>query len=130
MKPFGEMCDEHGNFRLDESYTEILKLDKMLTEAGVPHTIDRLLDGWQVIYPNKESQVADAIQHFGSYGNAENLLEIMGLVLPEETDDCVLGYLTAEDVFKRMHKHYTPTQPRKAVRNEKVGNKSKNEYPR
>lgn len=112
MKPFDKMFDGHGNYVLDESYTEILKLDKMLTEAGVPHTIDRLFDGWQVIYPNKESQVADAIQHFGSYGNAENLLEIMGLVLPEETDDCVLGYLTAEDVFKRMHEHYNanPTE--------------------
>ncbi len=106
MKTYEQLYDENGKYRLDESYTEILKLDKMLTDANIPHTLDRFLDGWQVIYPNEEKRVADAIQHCGSYGNAENLLEIMGLVKPEETSDSVLGHLTAEDVFSRMSEHY------------------------
>lgn len=112
MKTYKQLYDENGNFRLDESYTEILKLDKMLTDANIPHTLDRFLDGWQVVYSVNGKRIADAIQHFGSYGNAENLLEIMGLVKPEEASDSVLGHLTADDVFARMSEHYTahPTE--------------------
>ena len=106
MKTYEQLYDENGKYKLDESYTEILKLDKMLTEANIPHTLARFLDGWQVIYPTDEERVADAIQHFGSYGNAENLIEIMGLVKPEEDSDNILGHLTAEDVFKRISEHY------------------------
>ena len=109
---YKQLYDENGKCKLDESYTEILKLDKMLSDAKIPHTLNRFLDGWQVIYPSEEKKVADAIQHFGSCGNEENLLEIMGLIKPEETEDSVLGYLTAEDVFKRMIEHHTahPTE--------------------
>lgn len=106
MKTYEQLYGENGKYRLDESYTEILKLDKMLTDANIPHTLDRFLDGWQVIYCVNGNRIADAIQHYGSYGNTENLLEIMGLVKPEETEDSVLGHLTAEDVFKRMSEHY------------------------
>ena len=106
MKTLEQLYDEKGKYRLDESYTEILKLDKMLTDANIPHTLDRVFDGWQICYPNNDGRVADAIQHFGSYGNTENLLEIMGLVKPEETSNSVLGHLTAEDVFNRISEHY------------------------
>lgn len=106
MKTFEQLFDKNGNYILDESYTEILKLHKMLTEANIPHTLDRFMDGWQVIYFNNGKRIADAIQHYGSYGNTKNLLEIMGLIKPEETCDSVLGYLTAEDVFERMSEHY------------------------
>lgn len=106
MKAFDQLYDKDGKYILDDGYTEILKLDKMLTEANVPHTLDRFLDGWQVIYSVNGKRIADAIQHFGSYGNTENLLEIMGLVDPKESDDSVLGWLTAEDVFERMSDHY------------------------
>ena len=106
MKSYEQIFDENGKYRLDENYTEILKLDKMLADANIPHTLDRFLDGWQVIYPSEEKRIADAIQHYGSYGNTENLLEIMGLVKPEETSDSVLGHLTADDVFNRISGHY------------------------
>ena len=106
MKTYEQLYDENGKYRLDESYTEILKLDKMLTDANIPHTIDRFLDGWQVVYSINGKRIADAIQHYGSYGNTENLLEIMGLVKPEETSDSVLGHLTADDVFNRISEHY------------------------
>ena len=116
MKSYEQIFDENGKYRLDESYTEILKLDKMLTDANIPHTLDRFLDGWQVIYPSEEKIIADAIQHYGSYGSSKNLLEIMGLVKPEETSDSVLGYLTADDVFNRMSEHYHRTPQNDEVR--------------
>ena len=107
MKPFKQMFDNNGKYILDESYTEILKLDKMLTEANIPHILNRMFDGWAIVYPSyDECMVADVIQHYGSYGSNENLLEIMGLVDYEEAGDCVLGNLTAEEVFKRMSEHY------------------------
>lgn len=108
MKTYKQLYDENGGYILDESFTEILKLDKMLTDANIPHTLERFLDGWQICYPNNDGKVADAIQHLGSYGNTENLLEIMGLLTPEGAEnDSVKGYLTAENVFKRMSEHYT-----------------------
>ena len=92
-------------------YQEIIKLNKMLTEANIPHTIKRLMDGWQVCYPVDvvhDNCVMDAIEHFRSYGHEHDELEIMGLLTPkEEEDKPVLGYLTAEDVFERIRKHYS-----------------------
>lgn len=32
----------------NKNYKEILKFDKMLTEAGIPHELIELFDGWQV----------------------------------------------------------------------------------
>lgn len=116
MKSYEQIFDENSKYRLDESYTEILKLDKMLTDANIPHTLDRFLDGWQVIYFVNGNRIADAIQHYGSYGNTENLLEIMGLVNPEETSDSVLGHLTADDVFNRISEHYHRTPQNDEVR--------------
>jgi hypothetical protein len=52
----------------------------------------------------------DAIEHYASYGRSEDLLEIMGLLTSEEEGyDSVKGYLTAEDVFQRIKKHYETT---------------------
>ena len=100
-----------GSWRTNPKYKEILKLDQMLTEANIPHTLSRAFDGWQVCYPNErktEECIMDAIEHFGSYGHENDELEIMGLLTPkEEEDDSVLGYLTAEDVFERIRKHHS-----------------------
>lgn len=108
MKSFNELYDENGNYITDTRYQAILKLDALLTEKGIPHTLQKYMDGWQVIYPEDgEKRVMDAIEHCGSYGNEENLLEIMGLLTPEEEeDDSVLGYLTAEEVCKRIEQHW------------------------
>ena len=49
-------------------YQKILKLDKMLTEANIPHTLDTLFDGWQIGYPvrvNDHGNVMDAIAENG-----------------------------------------------------------------
>lgn len=91
------------------NYKEILRLDAMLTEANIPHTLNRLFGGWQVCYPvsDRDEMVMDAIEHSHSRGRDNDQLEIMGLLTPEEEEyDIVLGYLTAEEVFERIRKHY------------------------
>lgn len=103
------LCDENFNYILDDNYKEILRLDRMLTEANIPHTLTRFLDGWQICYPEQssEARVCDAIEHYGSYGNASDKLELMGLLTADEKEwDSVVGDLTAEDVFNRIKAHY------------------------
>ena len=110
---------------------EIHRLHEMLTEAGIEHEWrDRTPDfnheryeklginwGWQVIvyYPDGERMIS-AIEGYGTYGYGGwdhgslgstekdgELIEIMGLLTPEEQEwDSVVGYLTAEEVFRRI----------------------------
>ena len=65
------------DYSTNSNYQEILKLDRMLTDASIPHTLDRLFDGWQVCYPTREEPelVMDAIEHYGSYGKDEDKLK-------------------------------------------------------
>ena len=101
------VINENGEYALNESYKEILRLHDMLVEHDIPHTLDRFFDGWQICYPEQGvEQVMDAIEHYGSYGNATDKLEIMGLLTKEEEEsDSVLGHLTAEEVFARIVAH-------------------------
>ena len=113
-------------------YKEIFRIKKMLEEANIPfeftddlfHIKDivlkdtasniiyfrRYYPSYQIIiYKNgaKEERICDVIQHCGSYGNRQDLLEIMGgLTEEEQGNDSVLGYLTAEEVFKRFKQCY------------------------
>lgn len=109
MKPYGisnlkmTQCDGH---RVDDQYQEILKLDRMLDEAGIYHELFRILDGWGVIYyGHGDDYVADAVQHYASYGGPADKLEIMGLC-DEDCGDSVQGWLTAENVFDRWKRHW------------------------
>lgn len=111
---------------------EIHKLHEMLTDAGIEHEFrDRTPEGWEevlgvashpeclpidwgyqviVYYPNGK-QMISAIEGYGTYGygawinpdNPTDLIEIMGLLTPEEKAySRVRGYLTAEEVFRRI----------------------------
>lgn len=108
IKSFEELFNSDGTYKTDERYKEIFRLDEMLKEKEIPHVFRNVMDGWQIIYPGGgEKKVMDAIEHFGSYGNEQDLLEIMGLPTSEEEEcDSVLGYLTAEEVFERIEKHW------------------------
>lgn len=108
MKSFKELFDENGNYITDSKYTEILRLKGMLDEAKIPNEFHKFMDGWQVVYQSDDShRIMDAVEHYGSYGQENNLLEIMGLLTPEEDEyDSVAGYLTAQNVFDRIKKHY------------------------
>lgn len=84
--------------------TEIKTLCNMLLMAGIPFSFQTFDEGYQVCYPNTIDTVCSIICHKYSYGHEEGLLEIMGLVEIEYED--VEGYLTAEEVFKRIQNHW------------------------
>lgn len=89
-------------------YNEILRLKEMLQEAGIPFDFNPESGGYHIRYPNKD-WTCSVIEHDYSYGREKDLLEIAGLMTAEEKyreDDDVLGYLTAENVFERIKRHY------------------------
>lgn len=87
-------------------YEEIFRLKEMLEKENISFIFRNLFDGFQICYPDTKNRVCSVIEHNGSYGHSQDRLEIMGLISDEETDDEVLGYLTAENVFNRIYKHY------------------------
>ena len=91
-------------------YQEIRKLMRMLSDYGIPYSVNDLYDGIQVIYPEAETPqtaVCSVIEHFGSYGGQLDLLEIMGLLTEEEIKhNSVKGWMNAKEVFKRIYTHY------------------------
>ena len=113
MKTFEQLFDANGKYITDSRYQEIHVLDKMLAEAEIPHTMKPVMDGFQICYPVESgpNRVMDAIENFWSYGNEMDLLEIMGLLTPEEQEfDRVLGNLSAQEVFSRIKTHWDSTQ--------------------
>lgn len=99
-----------SSWRAVKSYDEIFKLEAMLKAEGIPFVYHRQPDmcGFQICYPEDgENRVCSIILHSGSYGRGEGLLEIMGLLKPDEEQcDDVAGYLTADDVFERIKAHH------------------------
>ena len=89
-------------------FAEMDKLERMLVEADIPYEKFRVFGGKQLQYPcSGDARVCSIILHRGSYGRSEGLLEIMGLLTDEELEcDTVAGYLTADDVFGRIKKHW------------------------
>lgn len=87
-------------------YNEIFLLKKKLEKENIPFIFRDLFDGFQICYPDIKNRVCSVIEHEWSYGHEQDKLEIMGLISDEETDDDVLGYLIAEDVYNRIYKHY------------------------
>lgn len=104
-------------------YTEIFRLKEMLEKENIPFEfIDRTInypeanfywEHYQICYPQFTSNgeesdfVCSCVQGKYTFGNEQDLLEIMGLLIDREAeDDSVLGWLTAEEVFKRIKKHY------------------------
>ena len=91
-------------------YKEIFRLKEMLEEANIPFKwIFRNSmhdEGYQIIIYSKDgiTRLCDCIEFFGSYSDEEDKLEIMGGLTEEEENenDSVLGWLTAEEVFKRF----------------------------
>jgi len=62
---------------------------------------------YHILYPNNIIRECSVICNPMSYGHEEGLLEIMGLLTREESeDDDVVGWLTAEDVFNRIVKDW------------------------
>ena len=101
---------------------EIERLHKMLLDAGIEHEWNdrstwycrskygrELNWGYQVlIYRPNGDRLVSAVEGFGTHGyglegEQGDLIEIMGLLTPEEEEyDSVRGWLTAEEVFERI----------------------------
>ena len=96
FKNIGEYNQEH--------YSEIFKLKNMLKDANIPfewaNTSDIMdVDGYRILLTPE----IDAVETDASCGGKENKLEIQGALTREELEnDSVLGWLTAEEVFKRF----------------------------
>ena len=71
-------------------YKEIKKLYHLLRkEEGKAVHLKRFMDGYQITV---DGYAFDVIEHFGSYGNEQDRLEIMGLYTYEECGgESVLG---------------------------------------
>lgn len=86
---------------------EIIRLKEMLEYENIPFefTERKEMEGFQIGYPKLPpgNCVCSVIQHIHSYGNNDNLIEIMGL---SHYDDDVEGYLSAEEVCERIKRHY------------------------
>lgn len=95
---------------METKYKEIIRLKEMLEQAKIPFHFSELFGGFHICYPKAGRFCkCSVIEHNGSYGRTRDSLEIMGLMTKKEikeTKDTVLGYLTAENVFQRIKRHY------------------------
>ena len=97
-----------------KNYKEIFKLKEMLEKAKIPFEFKEMemQEGYQISYPASNGRVCSCVEHSFSYGHTEDKLEIMGLLTDlEQAEDVgdeysVKGYLTAEEVYKRIYIHY------------------------
>ena len=102
--------------------SEMPRLIVMLQDANIPfESLNTPFGGKQVCYYGKKGrpeQKENVYSGLGigavcsviyGYGKEKGLLEIQGLMTNEEYErenDSVLGYLTAENVFNRIKKHW------------------------
>lgn len=87
---------------LNPRYQAILEVDRLLTEENIPHELLRLIDGWKIAYPKQDGCQFDVIEHCGSYGHENDLMEAFGYSI-----DDVEGRLSVDDamkLFRKVHK--------------------------
>lgn len=97
--------------------TELNRLEEYLKVNGIPYERISVDAEYDPVYPNyivknerhqlivydeRGNRLWDAICHYGSYGAEEGLLEIYGKIVSPMARDSVEGWLTAEDVIKRI----------------------------
>lgn len=117
---------------MSKRYKEIFKLKRMLERADIPFDFishfDRLAgaegmeraqqlrdlfpdyEHYQLCYPSDDNRWISVVEGIGSYGESEDLLEIMGGDKPYDRykngGPTVQGFLTARTVFNKIKKHY------------------------
>lgn len=113
-----------GKSLYEKPCKEIFKLKHMLEKADIPFIfIDggvfetellekspELCEHYAICYPTAgEEMRISVIEGFGTHGREKDRLEIMGGLTPWEQwehGDSVIGYLTANNVFKRIKKDW------------------------
>lgn len=98
-----DMFSEVAQREAGEKYREILLLDTLLLEAGIPHELYKLFDGYKISYPDMGCEVCSAIEHIYSYGHKSDLIEIKGLTQDGAT---IEGGLSAQEVYDRILTHF------------------------
>lgn len=98
-------------------YKEIFKLKVMLDKANIDYEFwDRSwvydytikYPSYQIVVykPGRNERLISVVEGYGTYGEEDDLLEIMGcLTKKEEKENSVKGCLTAEEVFKRIKRN-------------------------
>lgn len=85
---------------------EINKLVHYLADKEMNYELHETFNGYIVIVYDEEGERSwDAICHDGSYGHELGLLEVMGQTVVRDTYDTVEGYLTANDIIKRLEEN-------------------------
>lgn len=89
--------------------TEMEKLQDLLKKENIPFETRPLRGNVQILYygHGDKDRICDVIED--GYGSEKGLLEIMGLTDTEEAEQDVEGYLSAEQVFERIQKHWEGT---------------------
>lgn len=85
-----------------KKYKEIFKLKDMLEKEGIEYEFyDRSIhrEHYQILIHKNGERLVSVIEGYGTYGNEQDRLEIMGLT---EHEYDVEGWLSAEEVFKRI----------------------------
>lgn len=105
-----------GEQKPNPDYGEILRLEKMLTDAGIGHRMERMADGWRLEYPAPPGKrVCTAVEYTGSYGASIDRLELIGLLNHDERKgkNSMVGWLTAENVFDRIRRDWERRKKRR-----------------
>ncbi len=96
-----------------QKYNEIFKLKEMLEKEKIPFSFFDNSDNfggykmYRIAYPYGKDCKCSVVEGAFSYGGDVDLLEIMGLLTMEEgITDGVCGWLTADEVFKRIKTDY------------------------
>ena len=112
---------------------EIFRLKRMLEKAEIPfefiegfgydkslkEELPDLMEHYQICYPSRRNMKISVIEGFGTFGREQDRLEIMGGVTPYEQfhhGDSPIGFLTAENVFKRIKKDWEEHKERLGVK--------------
>lgn len=93
---------------------EIFNLKHLLSETNIPFEFynrcynirNSDIESWQLVVPNMANKVISVIEGVGTFGYAEDKLEIQGLLTDYEKEfDSVVGGLSANEVMKRIEEY-------------------------
>lgn len=94
-----------GGFSFDmepnSRYAEILELAKRMDKLKIPYELRPCYDGWELLYPNAENVVMDAVSHI-LVNKSRNLIEIMG----PGSHPSIYRRLTAAQAIEYFYIHY------------------------